>query len=96
MSGMGVQLDDDACPGAWVLPAKGVLTAHQQSTLVAMAQEEKLAHDLYVAFAARYDAAVFDRVAAAETRRHDPPAVGDADHRSNAVRWFSEARSRFW
>ena len=33
-----------------------------------MAQEEKLAHDLYAAFAARYDAAVFDHIAAAETQ----------------------------
>ena len=33
-----------------------------------MAEEEKLAHDLYAAFAARYAAPVFDRIAAAETR----------------------------
>jgi hypothetical protein len=33
-----------------------------------MAQEEKLAHDLYAAFAARYDAVVFDHIAAAETQ----------------------------
>jgi hypothetical protein len=46
----------------------GTLTAPQRSTLAAMAQEEKLAHDLYVAFADRYDAAVFDRIARSETR----------------------------
>ena len=33
-----------------------------------MAEEEKLAHDLYTAFAARYDVRVFQRIAAAETR----------------------------
>ena len=46
--------------------AKGTLTVAQKSTLAAMAQEEKLAHDLYAAFAARYDAMIFDRVAIAE------------------------------
>ena len=45
----------------------GTLTAAQRSTLQANAQEEKLAHDLYTAFAARYDDPVFDRIAAAET-----------------------------
>ena len=34
----------------------------------ANAQEEKLAHDLYAEFAARYDDPVFDRIAASETR----------------------------
>jgi hypothetical protein len=33
-----------------------------------MAEEEKLAHDLYTAFAARHDARVFDRIAAAEAQ----------------------------
>jgi hypothetical protein len=33
-----------------------------------MAQEEKLAHDLYAAFAAKYPAPVFDRMAAAEAQ----------------------------
>jgi hypothetical protein len=46
----------------------GTLTATQRSTLQANAQEEKLAHDLYTEFAARYDDPVFDRIAASETR----------------------------
>ena len=46
----------------------GTLTAAQRSTLQANAQEEKLAHDLYTEFAARYDDPVFDRIAASETR----------------------------
>jgi hypothetical protein len=46
----------------------GTLSDAQKSTLVAMAQEEKLARDLYTAFAARYDAVVFDRIARSETQ----------------------------
>ena len=46
----------------------GTLTAAQRPTLQANAQEEKLAHDLYTEFAARYDDPVFDRIAASETR----------------------------
>lgn len=45
----------------------GSLTTEQQTTLTANAEEEKLAHDLYAEFANRYDAAVFDRIAGAET-----------------------------
>lgn len=48
--------------------AAGELTAEQESTLAAMAEEEKLAHDLYTAFAANYDDQRFDRVAASEKR----------------------------
>jgi hypothetical protein len=46
----------------------GTLAEAQRSTLQANAQEEKLAHDLYTEFAARYDDPVFDRIAASETR----------------------------
>lgn len=51
------------CP---LLAASGTLTDAQRSTLQANAQEEKLAHDLYTEFAARYGDPVFDRIAAAE------------------------------
>jgi hypothetical protein len=44
------------------------LTSSQQATLAAMAEEEKLAHDVYVTLADRYDVAVFDRITAAESR----------------------------
>lgn len=54
--------------GVCDLAAKGTLTAEQQSTLAAMAQEEKLARDLYVAFSDRYDAGIFDRIAGSETQ----------------------------
>lgn len=48
--------------------ASGTVTAAQEADLAAMAEEEKLAHDLYLAFAESYDVRVFTRVAASETR----------------------------
>ena len=64
-TGMGAADRDGSCG---VSAPQGTLTAQQKTTLAAMAQEEKLAHDLYAAFAAKYPAAVFDRTAASETR----------------------------
>jgi hypothetical protein len=66
MTGAGVR--HGTCLDPAITAAKGTLTEQQKATLVAMAQEEKLAHDLYAAFAGKYDAVVFDRIAAAETR----------------------------
>ena len=66
-AGMGMA-GADGCGGLAVTAPKGTLTEGQTTTLAAMAQEEKLAHDLYVAFAARYDATIFDHIAVAETR----------------------------
>lgn len=54
--------------GAGVTAAQGTLTGAQKSTLASMAQEEKLAHDLYTAFADRYDLVVFDHIAVSETQ----------------------------
>lgn len=48
--------------------ASGTVTDEQKATLTAMAAEEKLAHDLYVTFAEKYDATVFSRVAQSETK----------------------------
>ncbi|WNZ07646.1 DUF2202 domain-containing protein [Streptomyces sp. 11x1] len=62
----GIRRHDGTCNGA-ALAEQGTLTASQKATLAGMAEEEKLAHDLYTAFAARYDARVFERIAAAET-----------------------------
>jgi hypothetical protein len=67
-AGMGAGARDGSCLEPAGLPAQGTLTEPQQATLAAMAQEEKLAHDLYVAFATRYDATVFDRIAVSETQ----------------------------
>ncbi|GAB7045071.1 ferritin-like domain-containing protein [Catenuloplanes indicus] len=69
--GMGQGHGRGACAGRTVTAAQGSLTDAQRVTLASLAQEEKLAHDLYAAFAARYDAVVFDHVAAAESRHLD-------------------------
>lgn len=52
----------------------GTLSDEQKATLADMAQEEKLAHDLYAAFADKYDAVVFDRIARSETQHQN--AIG--------------------
>jgi hypothetical protein len=67
-AGMGGGARDGSCLDPASQAAKGTLTEQQTTTLAAMAQEEKLAHDLYVAFAATYDVAVFDRIAQSETQ----------------------------
>jgi len=46
----------------------GTLTDAQKTELSAMAEEEKLAHDLYVAFADAFGSRSFTQIAAAETR----------------------------
>lgn len=48
--------------------AQGTLTAAQKTQLAAMAEEEKLAHDVYVALATSSGDRRFTRIAAAETR----------------------------
>ena len=48
--------------------ASGTLTDAQKTTLAAMAEEEKLAHDLYAAFAETYSTRAFTRIANAETQ----------------------------
>jgi hypothetical protein len=72
-AGMGRGIGPGAAAGQAVgcrsiaTAATGTLSSAQKATLAGMAEEEKLAHDLYAAFAARYDAPVFDRIAAAES-----------------------------
>jgi hypothetical protein len=53
------------------LPAGGTLTSDQLTTLAAMAEEDKLAHDVYVALAASTGDARFTRIAASESRHLD-------------------------
>ncbi|HEX3003912.1 MAG TPA: DUF2202 domain-containing protein, partial [Angustibacter sp.] len=48
------------------LPASGTLTTAQKSELAAMAEEEKLAHDVYTALGERTGDARFARIAASE------------------------------
>lgn len=65
--GVGIRQHDGTCNGTG-LAARGTLTADQKATLAGMAEEEKLAHDLYTAFAARYYTRIFERIAAAEAQ----------------------------
>jgi hypothetical protein len=65
----GPQSRGTACTTCTV-PAATVtapLTAAQAADLRAMAEEEKVARDLYLAFAARYPSRVFDNIAKAES-----------------------------
>lgn len=55
------------CPLGITVPS-GTLTDEQRAALAFNAEEEKLAHDLYTAFATRYGTAVFDRIAGAESQ----------------------------
>ncbi|WP_367318617.1 DUF2202 domain-containing protein [Streptomyces sp. HUAS ZL42] len=63
----GIRQHDGTCTGT-ALASQGTLTAAQKATLASMAEEEKLAHDLYTAFAERHEVRIFERIAAAETQ----------------------------
>jgi hypothetical protein len=65
--GPGMGAGDGACGMLLNVPS-GTLTDAQKRTLAAMAEEEKLAGDLYRAFAEKYPAAIFSRIAVAEDR----------------------------
>lgn len=65
-SGMGSGMRNGT--GMGVLPASGTLTTQQKTTLAAMAEEEKLAHDVYLALAADTGDLRFTRIATAEQR----------------------------
>jgi hypothetical protein len=60
------QMRGDASGTHTDLPASGTLTAAQKITLAGMAEEEKLAHDVYVALAASTGDRRFTRIAASE------------------------------
>lgn len=64
-AGMGAGMGTGTCDLTTV--AKGTLTEPQKEKLVAMAEEEKLAQDLYVAFGVDYGAP-FSRITNAETQ----------------------------
>ncbi len=54
------------CTGSKV--SVGTLTETQLATLQSMAEEEKLAHDVYVALDAKFGGVVFERIAASEAK----------------------------
>jgi hypothetical protein len=62
-TGLQIRVQDGTCVN---LPASGVLTAAQRAELVSLAENEKLAHDLYAQFAKVYGLRVFSNLAAAE------------------------------
>jgi len=66
-AGPGRGMGDGTCAGVQGVAPMGTLTDVQRTALAANAEEEKLAHDLYVALGDRYDLPVFDRIATAET-----------------------------
>ena len=57
------------------LPAQGTLTDAQKTALAGMAEEEKLAHDVYVALAASSGDARFTMIARSESRHLDAVRV---------------------
>jgi hypothetical protein len=61
-----LQLDRQACEACQL--EKGTLTDDQEATLRFMANEEKLAHDVYTALHRSYDLPIFETIAASETR----------------------------
>lgn len=54
--------------GAPAAPAASSLDSQERTTLLSMREEEKLAHDVYVALAGTSGSEMFLRIAAAETR----------------------------
>jgi hypothetical protein len=57
------------------LPASTQISDATAQELLYMAEEEKLAHDLYVALGEQYDARQFDNIAGAETKHLDAVRV---------------------
>lgn len=70
-NGMGQGLRDGSCLSPSTSVPSGTLSEQQKATLAGMAQEEKLAGDLYQAFADKYPSVVFDRIAVAEDQHLD-------------------------
>jgi hypothetical protein len=67
-AGMGYGQGTGDCTALVGSTAQGTLTADQKTRLAGMAEEEKLAHDVYVALAASTGDTRFTRIATAETR----------------------------
>lgn len=89
-------LGDD---GMSVSTESGVLTVQQRIDLAELAQEEKLAHDLYVSFGALFDDQRFDNISAAESQHLSAvrsmltgydvvdPTVGMAEGEFSSTKW---------
>jgi hypothetical protein len=74
-AGMGEGMGDHAGEGkgehGGITAESGTLTDAQKATLVTLAEEEKLAYDLYTSFADRYDTKVFDHISQSECHHLD-------------------------
>jgi hypothetical protein len=70
-SGMMSQNGIGMMGGIAVTAPSGSLSAAQKATLAAVAEQQQLAHDLYQAFATRYDNMMFDHLADAATYQLD-------------------------
>lgn len=57
--------------GTCSLPPMGDLTEDQKADLAFWAEEEKMAHDLYVEFGELYDSGPFERIARSESKHLD-------------------------
>lgn len=57
--------------GTCTLPPMGDLTEDQKADLAFWAEEEKMAHDLYVEFGQLYDSGPFERIARSESKHLD-------------------------
>ena len=96
-SGMGAGMGSAAGRGTGITAPSGTLTTAQRAEVAAMAEEEKLAHDLYVALAAKFPELVqFSRIQAAESRHldavqraHDPLRHRRSDHRPGPTGEFT-------
>jgi hypothetical protein len=66
--GPGQGAGDGTCANWAATAPQGTLTAQQKAVLARAAEQEKLAHDLYLAFAAKYPAPILERIAATETQ----------------------------
>jgi hypothetical protein len=87
------------------LPASGTLSAEQKTQLASLAEEEKLAHDVYIALAASSGDQRFTRIAAAETRhlsalrtlmaryQVSDPTAGKAEGAFASSRWAEQYRT---
>lgn len=66
--GMGMGRQGGAGQQIAITAPSGTLTQQQKTELAYMAEEEKMAQDLYAAFAARYNQRIFTNISNAETK----------------------------
>jgi hypothetical protein len=73
---------------------KATLTPDEQNGLIRMREEEKLAHDVYVALDATWHLQVFTNISSADQTHTDAVKALLDRHAINARRWLREPFSR--